>query len=80
MTDTASTSEKDLKLKVNELRTQITRDERELRSLFNELRLHRTNMGELKEKEGQFKFPGKGNGCQGQGTQTEKGRGKCKNL
>jgi uncharacterized coiled-coil DUF342 family protein len=50
MTDASSISEKDLKLKVNELRTQITRDERELRSLFNELRLHRTNMGELKEK------------------------------
>lgn len=50
MTDASSISEKDLKLKVNELRTQITRDERELRSLFNELRLHRTNMAELKEK------------------------------
>lgn len=50
MTDASSISEKDLKLKVNELRTQIARDERELRSLFNELRLHRTNMGELKEK------------------------------
>lgn len=50
MTDVSSISEKDLKLKVNELRTQITRDERELRSLFNELRLHRTNMAELKEK------------------------------
>lgn len=50
MTDTSSISEKDLKLKVNELRTQITHDERELRSLFNELRLHRTNMTELKEK------------------------------
>ncbi|WP_370574306.1 coiled-coil protein [Methanomethylovorans sp.] len=50
MTDASSISEKDLKLKVNELRTQITHDERELRSLFNELRLHRTNMGELKEK------------------------------
>ncbi|MBC7086359.1 MAG: phosphoserine phosphatase [Methanomethylovorans sp.] len=50
MTDVPYISEKDLKLKVNELRTQITHDERELRSLFNELRLHRTNIGELKEK------------------------------
>lgn len=50
MTDASSISEKDLKLKVNDLRTQIARDEKELRSLFNELRLHRTNMGELKEK------------------------------
>lgn len=49
MTDDIS-SEKELKLKINEIRSQIARDEKELKSLFNELRLHRTNIEELKEK------------------------------
>lgn len=48
MTDTSS--EKELKTKVNGIRARITHDEKELKNIFNELRLHRTNIGELKEK------------------------------
>ena len=50
MVDVSSMPEKDLKAKVNELRTQISHNERAVRSVFNELKLHRTNNDELKEK------------------------------
>ncbi len=49
-TDIASMSEKELKNKVNELRTQIGQHERELKAIYRELKLHRTNTEELKEK------------------------------
>ncbi|WP_406657941.1 phosphoserine phosphatase [Methanolobus sp. ZRKC2] len=51
MTEEASTmSEKELKNKVNELRTQISHNDRELKSIYKELKLHRTNMDDLKAK------------------------------
>ncbi|MDG6243499.1 MAG: phosphoserine phosphatase [Methanolobus sp.] len=48
--DVSSMSEKDLKNKVNDLRTQIGHHERELKAIYRELKLHRTNTDELKEK------------------------------
>ncbi len=48
--DVSSMSEKDLKNKVNDLRSQIRNHERELKGIFHELKLHRTNTDELKEK------------------------------
>lgn len=48
--DVSSMSEKDLKNKVNDLRTEIGHNERELKGIFRELKLHRTNTDDLKEK------------------------------
>ncbi|WP_094227933.1 coiled-coil protein [Methanolobus psychrotolerans] len=48
--DVSSISEKDLKNKVNDLRTQISHNERELKAIYRELKLHRTNTDDLKEK------------------------------
>ncbi|WP_292466837.1 phosphoserine phosphatase [Methanolobus sp.] len=48
--DVPSMSEKDLKSKVNDLRTQIDHHERELKGIYRELKLHRTNTDDLKEK------------------------------
>ncbi|MEZ5335869.1 MAG: phosphoserine phosphatase [Methanolobus sp.] len=48
--DVSSMNEKELKSKVNELRDQISHHERELKSIYRELKLHRTNTDELKEK------------------------------
>ncbi|TGC11410.1 coiled-coil protein [Methanolobus halotolerans] len=48
--DISTMSEKELKNKVNELRTQIGQHDRELKSIYRELKLHRTNMDELKAK------------------------------
>lgn len=48
--DISSMSEKDLKNKVNELRTQIGHHDRELKGIYRELKLHRTNTDELKKK------------------------------
>lgn len=50
MNDVSNMSEKELKDRVNELRTQISQNERSLRAVFDELKLHRTNTDELKEK------------------------------
>ena len=51
MSDNSSmTTEKELKNKVNEYRTEISHSEHGLKSAFRELRLHRTNVDELKEK------------------------------
>ena len=43
-------NERELKSKINEIRTQISQDDRALKSVFKELKLHRTNTDELKEK------------------------------
>ncbi len=48
--DITSMNEKELKNKANDLRTQIDHHERELKGIFRELKLHRTNTDELKEK------------------------------
>ncbi|WP_319506945.1 phosphoserine phosphatase [uncultured Methanolobus sp.] len=48
--DITSMNEKELKTKANDLRTQIDHHERELKGIFRELKLHRTNTDELKEK------------------------------
>ncbi|WP_340820724.1 phosphoserine phosphatase [Methanolobus sp. WCC4] len=52
--DVSSMTEKDLKNKVNDLRTEIGHHERELKGLFRELKLHRSNSDELKEKRNSF--------------------------
>ncbi|SFM61414.1 coiled-coil protein [Methanolobus profundi] len=48
--DVSSMSEKDLKNKVNDLRAEIGHNERELKGIYRELKLHRTNTDDLKEK------------------------------
>lgn len=48
--DVANMSEKDLKNIVNDFRTKISQNERTLKGVFRELKLHRTNIDELKEK------------------------------
>jgi uncharacterized coiled-coil DUF342 family protein len=50
MSDVSTMSEKDLKLKVNDLRTQMSQHDRELKSIYGELKLHRTNSDDLKAK------------------------------
>lgn len=50
MNDISTMNERELKNRVNDLRTQISQNERALKSIFNELGLHRTNVDELKEK------------------------------
>jgi len=50
MSDVSNMSEKDLKSKVNELRTQISHHDRELKGIYRELKLHRTNSDDLKAK------------------------------
>ncbi|WP_440952545.1 coiled-coil protein [Methanococcoides sp. FTZ1] len=48
--DPANMSERDLKNIVNDYRTKISQNERTLKGVFKELKLHRTNIDELKEK------------------------------
>ncbi|WP_321430771.1 phosphoserine phosphatase [uncultured Methanolobus sp.] len=48
--DVSSMSERDLKNKVNDLRTEIGHLDRELKGIFRELKLHRTNTDDLKQK------------------------------
>ncbi len=50
MNDISTMTEKELKNKVNEYRTEISHNEHALKSAFKDLRLHRTNVDELKEK------------------------------
>lgn len=50
MDNVTSLSEKELKNKVNDIRTQLNQNERSLRSAFNELKMHRTNVDEIKQK------------------------------
>ncbi len=48
--DLSNFSERELKGKVNELRSKIEKSERQLASIFKELKLNRTDIDELKEK------------------------------
>lgn len=50
MTDVSQMTERELKEKVNKIRTQIDQNERSLKSIFRELKLHRTDTTDLKEK------------------------------
>lgn len=50
MTDIPQMTERELKEKVNKIRTQIDQNERSLKSIFRELKLHRTDTTDLKEK------------------------------
>ncbi|HJH29048.1 MAG TPA: phosphoserine phosphatase [Methanosarcinaceae archaeon] len=50
MTDVLQMTERELKEKVNRTRTQIDQNERSLKSIFRELKLHRTDTTDLKEK------------------------------
>ncbi|MDI3539436.1 MAG: hypothetical protein PWP14_912 [Methanolobus sp.] len=50
MTDISSMTEKELKSKADELRTQIGHLDRELKSIYKQLKLHRTNMDDMKAK------------------------------
>ncbi|MBW6470899.1 MAG: phosphoserine phosphatase [Methanosarcinaceae archaeon] len=50
MTDVSQMTERELKEKVNSIRTQIDQNERSLKSIFRELKLHRTDTTDLKEK------------------------------
>ncbi len=48
--DIANMTERELKNIVNDYRTNISRNEKALKAVFNELKLHRTNIDELKQK------------------------------
>ena len=48
--DLSNFSERELKGKVNELRSKIEKSERQLASIFKELKINRTDIDELKEK------------------------------
>lgn len=48
-TETATMSERELKDKINRLRTQISQKEKTLNSVFEELKLYRNNIDELKK-------------------------------
>ena len=48
--DLSDLNERELKNKVNELRNRIEKSERQLSSVFKELKIHRTDIEELKEK------------------------------
>ena len=50
MTDVSQMTERELKEKVNRIRTPIDQNERSLKSIFRELKLHRTDTTDLKEK------------------------------
>lgn len=50
MNDKSTMNERELKNRINDFRTQISQNERALKSIFNELKLQRTNVDELKEK------------------------------
>ncbi|MBN1134653.1 MAG: phosphoserine phosphatase [Methanosarcinaceae archaeon] len=50
MNDPSTMNERELKNRINDFRTQISQNERVLKSIFNELKLQRTNVDELKEK------------------------------
>ncbi len=50
MKDPASMTERELKETVNKFRNEISHDEKTLKNVFRDLKLHRTNIGELKEK------------------------------
>lgn len=54
MKDLASMTERELKETVNKYRNEISRNERTLKNVFKDLNLHRTNVGELKEKRDEF--------------------------
>lgn len=48
--DLSNLNERELKDKVNELRNKVEKSERQLASIFKELKINRTNIDELKEK------------------------------
>ena len=48
--DLSNLNERELKGKVNELRSKIEKSERQLASIFKELKINRTDIDELKEK------------------------------
>ncbi|WP_445476191.1 coiled-coil protein [Methanococcoides methylutens] len=48
--DATTMTERDLKNVVNDYRTKISQNERTLKAVFRDLKLHRTNIDELKEK------------------------------
>ncbi len=50
MTDISKMTERELKDKINAIRTQIDQNDRSLKSIFRELKLHRTDTTDLKEK------------------------------
>lgn len=50
MTDISKMTERELKDKINSIRTQIDQNDRSLKSIFRELKLHRTDTTDLKEK------------------------------
>jgi uncharacterized coiled-coil DUF342 family protein len=50
MTDVSTMTEKELKSKADELRIQIDHLDRELKSIYRQLKLHRTNMDDTKAK------------------------------
>ncbi|MDK2891978.1 phosphoserine phosphatase [Methanohalophilus sp.] len=50
MKDPASMTERELKETVNKFRNEIAHNEKILKNVFRELKLHRTNISELKEK------------------------------
>ncbi|MGP8337099.1 MAG: coiled-coil protein [Methanosarcinaceae archaeon] len=50
MTDISKMTERELKDKINKTRTRIDQNERSLKSIFRELKLHRTDTSDLKEK------------------------------
>ena len=50
MTDVSTMTEKELKNKADELRVQIDHLDRELKSIYKQLKLHRTNMDDMKAK------------------------------
>jgi uncharacterized coiled-coil DUF342 family protein len=50
MTDVSTMTEKELKNKADELRIQIDHLDRELKSIYRQLKLHRTNMDDMKAK------------------------------
>ena len=48
--DLSNLSERELKGKINELRSKVEKSERQLASIFKELKINRTDIDELKEK------------------------------
>lgn len=50
MTDPSTMTERELKNKVDELRTQIGQQDRELKSIYRQLKLHYTNMDDVRAR------------------------------
>ncbi|MDP2217979.1 MAG: phosphoserine phosphatase [Methanolobus sp.] len=50
MTDVSTMTEKELKNKADELRTELSHLDRELKSIYKQLKLHRTNMDDTKAR------------------------------